>query len=266
MKKLFFTLVLCLFCSLQSMSQKKYEIYKVSGKVEFANPNKEKLQKGRVVFNSDIITINNEASISLIDIINNKLYEYSKAGTYKIEDIVNSCINESNNITRRIIRELKSNMSDRKVYLHSVSAVRRGDEEYLESVYSFIMKHLNDSTNVDSVSLECNKVDNGFVFFRLFNNTSTSLYANVLSITNGNNPYFCYEDEMTNLMLEPNSELNVDYVRFLDRGQTFFLICSEKPYDTNIIQEMIEDQYIPDILSSEVEPYYSFVLKTGLKK
>ena len=261
-----FYVILC-FCSINICAQSKYEIYKIKGTVKVVSQAK-KAKKGTQLTENDEIKIENKASISILDKINCKLYEYSKVGIYRVSQIIQSCADENKSITSRFLREIKDRISsgDGK-NTYSVGAVRRGDidELVLEQIYAFISEHINDTSSENSqVEIKLEKYEKGTISLILVNNSEKPLYANVLQIIKDQLPFFCFEggDDMACLLLEPHSELNLNHVKIADMGQKFLLICSDAEFDSDDIQNMINKQFEPNYSLKNACQCYSFVLQT----
>lgn len=260
-----FCVILC-WCSINVYAQAKYEIYKVKGTVKVISKTL-KAKKGIQLTENDKIEIGNKASISILDKISCKLYEYNKAGTYSVSQIIQIRSDESNSITSRFIREIKDRISNgdgKNTY--SVGAVRRGDidELIIEQVYAFISKHINDSSSKNSqIAIKLEKHEKGTISLILVNKSEKPLYANVLSIVNEQLPTFCFngDHDMSCLLLEPNSELNLSHIKMVNVGQKFLLVCSDSEFDSDDIQSMINKQLKPNYSLKDTCQCYSFILQ-----
>lgn len=107
-KRFVLNVVLCFWIA-NACAQSKYEIYNIKGIVEVISQT-QKASKGIQLAEKDKINIGDKASVSILDKRNCKLYEYDKKGTYSVSQIIEFCTDEKNNITNRIISEIRNNI------------------------------------------------------------------------------------------------------------------------------------------------------------
>ncbi len=267
LKKLFLILCFCLISNFAN-SQSKYVIHRIGGSVELVSAG-QKPTKGFLLGDNDKIKIGDQSYISIIDKANHKLFEYRKVGTYSVSEIVSFCKNENNSITSGFVREIRNNIAkgDGK-NSRSVGAVRRGeiDEMIMEQIYAFISKHINDTIpSSTEVTIQLSREDD-CVSMTLVNNTEEILFANVLELSNGIKPTFCFESDNNNpcLILMPHSDLDMNHIKMLDVGQKFLLVCSDMEFDSEGIQFMIDEQLEPNDTINKGCQCYSFVVNASV--
>ena len=260
-----FVIIVFLICVCGTFAQSKYEIQAIKGNVELMLPNIKPLYKGYTLNASDKIRIKKNSSITLVDKNNYRLYEYSVPGEHRTFQIVEECIKNGNCITKQIVNEIRNNIikGDKKS-LRSVGAVRRGTDDELEMLYSAIINRINNNipNKSSDVCLKYTIEDGKYLILTIENNTNSILYTNVLSWKDNTIPHFCYVNELANLIIKPFSSLTIDHVKFSCSGQSFILVCSYSEFDTEPIQNMLNEGVIPDFSYDKDSDCITYVLET----
>ena len=260
MKKIIALLIFAL-CSMSLFAEdyQIYELYK-SAYVKSANGNKWKKAKLKMKLNSsDQIMLSEDARIKLLEMKTGKTYEWKKEGTIKVGDVVRECLKIKSNWLKQLFSTVIDNITDSPIKIWWETGVQRKGQVdiHVEQVLAKQIKDFREHKILASPELTLSRhdINDNEFYFNIHNNSSDTLYVNVLAVNKEHNDYSILydirENDMWMILPVPSHSL---------LSLTEFILCKNTAFQyvvfgtrTPILIEKFKKQLEQDVSAIDEE-------------
>lgn len=237
-----------------AMSAKNYKVYNVTGNVSKKTGSTwTALTKNQTVSDSEMIKINPSSSLKVIDAENRQVYNFSKSGEFKLDNLLKTSVKENSSLLGKIGAESKKQLAASNTKSHAaVGASKRAllDEDLIEALYAGLVKGFDAGTNVGNIRAEKISLgDDGEFYLELSNSSEMPLYANVF--VKGEEGvwqtvYQMSEDEPA-LLVAPGATVSLSDVTLFELpGDSFAVVAFDLPFDGDELNDMFFHGFEPE--------------------
>lgn len=219
-----------------------YSVYSVSGDVSVVLPDgsRKAVTIGAEVTFNTVLEITEGAFLQILDSRKGLLYDSKEVGTVKVGTLVINARKRAENVTMMLVQQLKRDLMEQprggtdRIMGVSFRGDTMEDYSYTKEVAGAILhyigrKRFSKELTLD-VSPEC---------FRIVNNGKTTLFVNVLCLTE-DGPSLCMDFFDDGLVLPPGGSVQIPLM--LIPGLSYFPLGTDQPLDTKALQRLLDQK------------------------
>lgn len=270
MKRLFLSILLLFLMLTSSMATGRYAVFKISGDVKLKQTEVWTVPVLRMeVTFRDQFLLGEQSRLGIVDKETHRIYYTDKKGKRNVAQIISEAKKQAEEVTGLVNKQIRSSFKGDSHRMQVAGASYRGmtDDAETQAVYASIRKALTKNASIitnDRLLLEkINSIEESVSFFRITNSMDLPVYVNILDCSK-EHPSLCFNLGYTYdepfLLIAPGKPIDIRQFLFADieDKNDYLLFASEFPFDTQVLQLLLDKNAVPaDDSQVAVDIYFS---------